>query len=115
MSCGQCIRKVLKAAEPFTKHTLKLTHAHTHTVTYTGTQPHRAPYTAIALTRRDKGTFSQTHIGTYSQGHKDTPSHTGPVWPALTLRYACPAKAPEQTDVPQETQRNLTSTRSHSQ
>lgn len=29
MSCGQCIRKVLKAAEPLTKHTL----AHAHRVT----------------------------------------------------------------------------------
>lgn len=74
MSCGQCIRKVLKAAEPLTKHTLKLAHAHTHCHRHRHTQPHQAPYTNRHLTHT---TETKAHSARLTVGHKDTLSHTG--------------------------------------
>lgn len=71
MSCGQCIRKVLKAAEPFTKHTLKPAHAHTHTVTDTGTRSHTKPH-------HTHMTETKAHSARLTLGHKDALSHTGP-------------------------------------
>lgn len=73
MSCGQCIRKVLKAAEPLTKHTLTHTHSHT-----------KAPYTAITLTPPRQrhiqphlfwDTHPKTHK-THPYTHRPQPAHT---------------------------------------
>lgn len=69
MSCGQCIRKVLKAAEPLTKHTLarKRTHTVTYTQSHTATPRHHLPPSHSR--DQDKGTFNHTRFGTHTQGH----------------------------------------------
>lgn len=68
MSCGQCIRKVLKAAEPLTKHTLARADTHTHTHAHTHT---KAPHPAITLTRP-----RQRHIQAHSHWDKYPETHT---------------------------------------
>lgn len=97
MSCGQCIRKVLKAAEPLTKHTHAHTHCHTHS--HTATPRH---HTRHHIHNTETKAHSATLMLGHTQGTKTHKPHpyTSPTQPAHTPSLQ------GNSDVPQETQRN---------